>query len=180
MQRRNKFNSQDWWNPTTWFFQPSIPPPAYDFLPQDNLADSNKTFDPFKNKSNDNSLVSALKSNFTEPFTNTEAAVVSDVSTVWKDALSVGRTIEKDIGFISKDIESFATTVEKDAIKVFDVIFFKWAKSFEQTIFVKNVQPVCMEMQGFEPTNLLQNMSLLRSIFYIRQNLSVKNALGGI
>ena len=38
-----------------------------------------------------------------------------------------------------------------------------------------------MEMQGFEPTNLLQNMSLLRSIFYIRQNLSVKNAsLGGI
>ena len=144
MQRRNKFNSQDWWNPTTWFFQPSIPPPAYDFLPQDSRK---ALFDPFKNKSNDNSLVSALKSNFTEPFTNTEAAVVSDVSTVWKDALSVGRTIEKDIGFISKDIEAFATTVEKDAVKIFDGVENVSIKLFNITkssvIFVeKNYQAI--------------------------------------
>ena len=146
MQRRNKFNTQDWWNPTTWFFQPSIPPPAYDFLPQDNLPDSNKTFDPFK-KSTDSSLESALKSNFTEPFTNTEAAVVSDVSSVWKDALSVGRTIEKDIGFISKDIEAFASVVEKDAIKVFDGVENVSIKLFNITkssvIFVeKNYQAI--------------------------------------
>ena len=147
MQRRNKFNSQDWWNPTTWFFQPSIPPPAFDGISQDNMPDPNKTFDPFKNKSNDNSLVSALKSNFTEPFVNTEKAVVSDVSTVWKDALSVGRTIEKDIGFISKDIEAFASVVEKDAIKVFDGVENVSIKLFNITkssvIFVeKNYQAI--------------------------------------
>ena len=146
MQRRNKFNSQDWWNPTTWWGQPSIPPPAYDFIPQDNLPDPNKTFYPFKTSSG-SSLESALKSNFTEPFTNTEAAVVSDVSTVWKDALSVGRTIEKDIGFISKDIEAFASVVEKDAIKVFDGVENVSIKLFNITkssvIFVeKNYQAI--------------------------------------
>ena len=144
MIRRNKFNTEDWWNPTTWFGQPSIPPPAFTGISQDNLVDPSKTFDPFK-KSTDNSLVSSLKSNFTEPFVNTEKAVVSDATTVWRDA--VGRTIEKDIGFISKDIEAFASVVEKDAIKVFDGVENVSIKLFNITkssvIFVeKNYQAI--------------------------------------
>ena len=75
------------------------------------------------------------------------AAVVSDATTVWRDALSVGRTIEKDIGFISKDIEAFATTVEKDAVKIFDGVENVSIKLFNITkssvIFVeKNYQAI--------------------------------------
>ena len=146
MQRRNKFSTQDWYNPLTWFGQPSVPPPPFTGVSQVYPDYSKSPPDAFK-KSSGSSLESALKSNFTEPFTNTEAAVVSDVSTVWKDALSVGRTIEKDIGFISKDIEAFATTVEKDAIKVFDGVENVSIKLFNITkssvIFVeKNYQAI--------------------------------------
>ena len=146
MQRRNKFSTQDWWNPTTWFGQPSVAPPPFTGVSQVYPDYSKSPPNSFK-KSTDNSLESSLKSNFTEPFTNTESAVVSDVSTVWKDALSVGRTIEKDIGFISKDIEAFATTVEKDAVKLFDGVENVSIKLFNITkssvIFVeKNYQAI--------------------------------------
>ena len=91
MQRRNKFSTQDWWNPTTWFGQPSVPPPPFTGVSQVYPDYSKSPPNSFKT-STGSSLESSLKSNFTEPFTNTESAVVSDVSTVWKDALSVGRT----------------------------------------------------------------------------------------
>ena len=33
--RKRNFTQQDWYNPATWFFQKSIPPPKFDGISQD-------------------------------------------------------------------------------------------------------------------------------------------------
>ena len=115
--RKRNFTQQDWYNPATWFFQKSIPPPKFDGISQDLNFSSGPDF--FGKKSSESGLNLALKNEFVSPFTTAEKSVESGVTNVWTDAVNVGKTIEKDINIIGTDIKDFSITIEQDAVKVF-------------------------------------------------------------
>ena len=71
MQRRNKFSTQDWYNPLTWFGQPSVAPPTFTGTSQIYPDYSKSPPNSFK-KSTGSSLESSLKSNFTEPLSHSQ------------------------------------------------------------------------------------------------------------
>ena len=114
--RKRNFTQQDWYNPLTWFGQPSIPPPKFEGVSTEFNASGP---DFFGKKPTESGFNLALKNEFVTPFTTAEKSVESGVTNVWTDAVNVGKTIEKDIKIIGTDIEDFSITIEQDAVKVF-------------------------------------------------------------
>ena len=115
-RKRNFKQLSDWYNPLTWFGQPSIPPPKFEGVSTEFNASGP---DFFGKKPTESGFNLALKNEFVTPFTTAEKSVVSGVTNVWTDAVNVGKTIEKDIKIIGTDIEDFSITIEQDAVKVF-------------------------------------------------------------
>ena len=136
INRKRNFNELDWYNPLTWFGQPSIPPPDFDATAQwqSPLPSS---------KSTDNSIMSmnsfdaALKSNFVKPFTSAEKTVVSDVKTETKK-------IEDGIINVAKAIETDIVSFKDGVITGFDKVvstFENFDKGVEN-IFVNDIEPI--------------------------------------
>ena len=122
-RKRNFKQLSDWYNPLTWFGQPSIPPPKFEGVSTEFNASGP---DFFGKKPTESGFNLALKNEFVTPFTSAEKSVVSGeksvvsgVTNVWTEAVNVGKTIEKDIKIIGTDIEDFSITIEQDAVKVF-------------------------------------------------------------
>ena len=98
--KRRTFNELDWFNPTTWFGQPSVAPPAFTGVSQD---EKSAGLPGWKTSSN-TSVSSAFKNEFVKPFTNTEKTVVNDVKSVEKSIVNIAETAEKDLKMISTEI----------------------------------------------------------------------------
>jgi len=119
-----KFNTEEWYNPLTWFGQPSVPPPKFDgvtqysdFKPED--------FKP----TTGNSFTSALKSEFVQPFQREEKRVVNAAD----DVIKVGRDIATELGTLSDGV---ITTFNKTENLFED--FGTGVKKF----FINDVEPV--------------------------------------
>jgi hypothetical protein len=111
--KRREFNELDaiWYNPMTWFGQPSIPPPNFN---QPTQEFKNVGYDPFK-KNTESTLSSALKSNFISPFKKVETTVVSDVKNVEKSVVNIAETAENDLKYIGTEIYDGAKWVVKES-----------------------------------------------------------------
>ena len=100
--RKRNFQQLDWYNPLTWFGQPSIPPPYFDPTTQWQT--------PLPSKSTDNSIMSmnsfdaALRSNFVAPFKKVDNAVVSDVEKIKKAVVSDVDKIKNELTTVKDGI----------------------------------------------------------------------------
>ena len=119
-----KFNTEDWYNPLTWFGQPSEAPPKFDGVTQfsDGVSD-------FKPATSGNTFNDALKNEFVQPFQRGEKSVVNTAD----DVLKIGRDIEKDIGTLSDGV---ITTFNKTENLFED--FGTGVKNF----FINDIEPV--------------------------------------
>ena len=89
---KRNFNELNWYDPTTWFGQPSIPPPEFTGVSTAYTATGPDFFG--KNKSTDNSFDSAIKSNFVAPFQNVEKGAVK----IEDNIIGVAKALENDTG----------------------------------------------------------------------------------
>jgi len=110
--KRGEFNELDaiWYNPTTWFGQPSVAPPKFDGVSQDEKSAAL----PGWKTSTESTLSSALKSNFVSPFKNTEQTIVKDVKNVEKSVANIAETAEQDLKYIGTEIYDGAKWVVKE------------------------------------------------------------------
>ena len=126
--RKRNFNElSDWYNPLTWFGQPSVPPPAFDGISQD--EQSAAPGPNFWKKSTDNSFDSAIKSNFVAPFKDAEKGAVK---------------IEDNIINVAKSIENDISTLKDGVISGFDTVgstFETFGKNVEN-VFINDVEPI--------------------------------------
>ena len=119
--KRREFNELDWYNPLTWFGQPSVPPPAFTGTSQDEKSAGLPGW-----KTNDESTLStALKSNFTQPFVKAEKTVVNNVKKVEKSIENIATDIEQDIKWLGKEaliggewVVSTSETIGKEVVDV--------------------------------------------------------------
>ena len=130
--KRREFNELDWYNPLTWFGQPSVAPPAFTGTSQDEKSAGL----PGWKSSTDSSLTSALKSNFKQPFVKAEKTVVNDVKKVEKSIVNIATDIEQDIKWLGKEaliggswVVSEVETVEKNIVDVSRGIYKFGSKS---------------------------------------------------
>ena len=127
INRKKDFNELNWYDPTTWFFQPSVAPPAFTGVSTAYTATGPDFFG--KNNSTDNSFDSAIKSNFVKPFQNVE-----------KGALK----IEDNIFNVAKAIENDISTLKDGVISGFDTVgstFETFGKNVEN-VFINDVEPI--------------------------------------
>ena len=128
INRKKNFNAlSDWYNPTTWFGQPSVPPPAFDGVSTAYTATGPDFFG--KNNSTDNSFDSAIKSNFVAPFQNVEKSAIK---------------IEDNIINVAKAIENDISTLKDGVISGFDTVgstFETFGKNVEN-VFINDVEPI--------------------------------------
>jgi len=125
IKRKKNFNELDWWNPTTWFGQPSIPPPAFTGVSQDNQD--------LPSTSKNNSFEEALKSNFVKPFTTAERSVVNEAGKIENNIINVAKAIESDISTLKDGVISGFDKVENT--------FESFGKNVE-TIFINDLEPI--------------------------------------
>ena len=97
--KRREFNELDFWNPSTWFGAPSVAPPAFNGVSQDEKSAGL----PGWKTSTDTSFNSSLKSNFVSPFTKVEKSVVNNVKKVENTIENIAETAEKDLKMISTE-----------------------------------------------------------------------------
>ena len=110
--KRHEFNELDtiWYNPTTWFGQPSVAPPAFNGVSQDEKSAAL----PGWKTSTESTLTSALKSNFVKPFKNAEQSVVKDVKKVEKTIENIASDAENDLKYIGTEIYDGAKWAVKE------------------------------------------------------------------
>ncbi len=108
--KKRIFNELDWYDPTTWFGQPSVAPPAFNGISQDEKSAAL----PGWKTSTDNSFNSSLKSNFVKPFTKVETTVVNDVKKVENTIENIAQTAEKDLKYIGTEIYDGGKFVVKE------------------------------------------------------------------
>ena len=124
--RKRNFNElSDWYNPLTWFGQPSVPPPAFDGVSTAYTA----TGPDFFGKNNNSTFDSAIKSNFVAPFKDAEKGAVK---------------IEDNITNIAKAIENDISTLKDGVISGFDTVgstFETFGKNVEN-VFINDVEPI--------------------------------------
>jgi len=142
--KRREFNELDWYNPTTWFGQPSVAPPAFNGVSQDEKSAGL----PGWKTSTDTSFNSSLKNEFVKPFTKVEKSVVNDVKKVENTIENIAQTAEKDLKMISTEIYDGGKWVVKEAeIIGEDVItagrgLYKFGS--KTVIFIENYYPVIL------------------------------------
>jgi len=111
IMERNQFKAlSDWYNPLTWFGQPSVAPPAFTGTSQDEKSAGL----PGWKTNNDSTLSTALKANFTQPFVKAEKTIVNDVKKVEKSIENIAETAEKDLKMISTEIYDAGKWVVKE------------------------------------------------------------------
>ena len=142
INRKRNFNELDWYNPLTWFGQPTIPPP--------NLGPTTEWRDPIPSKSTDNGIMSmnsfdaALKSNFVSPFTSAEKSVVSAEKTVVSDVKTETKKIEDGIINVAKAIETDIVSFKDGVITGFDKVgntFETFGKNVENFV-INDIEPI--------------------------------------
>ncbi len=119
---RNQFKTlSDWYNPLTWFGQPSVAPPAFTGTSQDEKSAGL----PGWKTNNDSSLTSTLKANFKQPFVKAEKTIVNDVKKVEKSIENIATDIEQDIKWLGKEaliggewVVSTSETIGKEVVDV--------------------------------------------------------------
>ena len=126
INRKKNFNAlSDWYNPTTWFGQPSVPPPAFDGVSTAYTA----TGPDFFGKNNNSTFESAIKANFVAPFKDAEKGAVK---------------IEDNIINVAKAIENDISTLKDGVISGFDTVgstFETFGKNVEN-VFINDVEPI--------------------------------------
>ena len=124
--RKRNFNElSDWYNPLTWFGQPSVPPPDFNGVSTAYTA----TGPDFFGKNNNSTFDSAIKSNFVAPFQNVEKGAVK---------------IEDNIINVAKAIENDISTLKDGVISGFDRVgsnFETFGKNVEN-VFINDVEPI--------------------------------------
>ena len=143
INRKRNFNELDWWNPTTWFGQPSIPPPDFDATAQwqSPLPSSKSTDNGIMSM---NSFEAALKSNFVSPFTSAEKSVVSAEKTVVSDVKTETKKIEDGIINVAKAIETDIVSFKDGVITGFDKVgntFETFGKNVENFV-INDIEPI--------------------------------------
>ncbi len=108
--KKRIFNELDWYDPTTWFGQPSVAPPAFNGISQDEKSAAL----PGWKTSTDTSFNSSLKSNFVSPFKKVETTVVNDVKKVENTIENIAQTAEKDLKYIGTEIYDGGRFVVKE------------------------------------------------------------------
>ena len=124
--RKRNFNELNWHDPTTWFFQPSVPPPEFNGVSTAYTATSP---DFFANNNNNSTFDSAIKSNFVSPFKDAEKSAVK---------------IEDNIINVAKAIENDISTLKDGVISGFDTVgstFETFGKNVEN-VFINDVEPI--------------------------------------
>ena len=126
INRKKNFNAwSDWYNPTTWFGQPSEPPPPFTGVSTAYTA----TGPDFFGKNNNSTFDSAIKSNFVAPFKDAEKGAVK---------------IEDNIINVAKAIENDISTLKDGVISGFDTVgstFETFGKNVEN-VFINDVEPI--------------------------------------
>ena len=119
--KRREFNELDWYNPLTWFGQPSVAPPAFTGTSQDEKSAGL----PGWKTNSESTLSTALKSNFVSPFKKVETTVVNDVKKVEKSIENIATDIEQDIKWLGKEaliggewVVSTSETIGKEVVDV--------------------------------------------------------------
>ena len=127
INRKKNFNAlSDWYNPTTWFGQPSVPPPDFNGVSTSYTATGP---DFFGQNKTDNSLDATIKANFVAPFQNVEKSAVK---------------IEDNIIGVAKAIENDISTLKDGVISGFDTVgstFENFGKNVEN-VFINDVEPI--------------------------------------
>ena len=126
INRKRNFNELNWYDPTTWFFQPSVAPPAFDGV---STAYTASGPDFFGQNKTDNSLDATIKANFVAPFQNVEKGAVK---------------IEDNIINVAKAIENDISTLKDGVISGFDTVgstFETFGKNVEN-VFINDVEPI--------------------------------------
>ena len=125
MSRRRNFQQLNWYDPTTWFGGPSVPPPAYDGPSQDEKSAGLPGF----KQSNESGINLALKNEFVAPFKKVEQAVVSDVDkvtnelTTIKDGIVTGfRDIKDEFSYVGSEVKIGFDKTEEGVIWGFNNI----------------------------------------------------------
>ena len=172
INRKRNFNELDWYNPLTWFGQPSIPPP--------NLGPTTEWRDPIPSKSTDNGIMSmnsfdaALKSNFVSPFTSAEKSVVSAEKTVVSDVKTETKKIEDGIINVAKAIETDIVSFKDGVITGFDKVgntFETFGKNVENFV-INDIEPI-----GKDLYKVISSM-LKGTVYLIERPMQVA-AIGG-
>jgi len=142
IMERNQFKAlSDWYNPLTWFGQPSVAPPAFTGTSQDEKSAGL----PGWKTNNDSTLSTALKANFTQPFVKAEKTIVNDVKIVEKSISNIAETAEKDLKMISTEIYDAGKWVVKETEIIGDDIatagrgLYKFGS--KTVVFIENYYP---------------------------------------
>jgi len=142
--KRREFNELDWYNPASWFGAPSVAPPAFNGISQDEKSASLSGW----KTSTDTSFNSALKSNFVSPFTKVEKSVVNNVKKVENTIENIAETAEKDLKMISTEIYDGGKWIVKEAEIIGEdvVIAGRGLYRFgsKTVIFVENYYPLIL------------------------------------
>ena len=140
-RKRNFKQLSDWYNPLTWFGQPSIPPPKFEGVSTEFNASGP---DFFGKKPTESGFNLALKNEFVTPFTSAEKSVVTAEKTVVSDVKTETKKIEDGIINVAKAIESDISTLKDGVISGFDKVgstFESFGKGAEN-IFVNDIEPI--------------------------------------
>lgn len=105
---QRSFKPLNWYDPTTWFGQPSVPPPKFEGTSQDEKSAGIQGW----KQSNANGIDLAVKNEFVAPFKKVEQAVVSDVDkvtnelTTIKDGIVTGfRDIKDEFSYVGSEVK---------------------------------------------------------------------------